>query len=220
MRNHSCACTLCYNLGVTSSSRYNVPAGETRVEQVIDRSRFITTLAPAGSPDAAREFIARVAAEFADATHNCWAFNAGPPGDSAQVGMSDDGEPHGTAGRPMLAALLYSGVGEVAAVVTRYFGGVKLGKGGLVRAYTSSVQQALAEAALVARIDWRGCVVALEYPLLEQARRLLPQFEAELLGEEFAADVRLKLRLPAEQADGFTAAVVELSAGRAQVAWE
>jgi uncharacterized YigZ family protein len=210
---------VCYNQSVPAT-RYNVPAGETRVEQVIDRSRFITTLALTSTPEAAREFIARVAAQFADATHNCWAFNAGAPGDTAQVGMSDDGEPHGTAGRPMLAALLHSGVGEVAAVVTRYFGGVKLGKGGLVRAYTGGVQQALAEAVLVPRIDWRGCVVALEYPLLEQARRMLPQFEAELLGEDFAADVRLKLRLPAEQAVGFTAAVVELSAGRAQVAWE
>ena len=211
---------MCYNLGVAPTPRYNIPAGETRVEQVIDRSRFITTLAPAESPETAREFIARVAAKFADATHNCWAFNAGPPGDTAQVGMSDDGEPHGTAGRPMLAALLHSGVGEVAAVVTRYFGGVKLGKGGLVRAYTCGVQLALAESMLVPRIDWRGCMVTLDYPLLEQVRRMLPQFEAEVLGEEFAADVRLKLRLPVEQADGFNAAIVELSAGRANVVWE
>src|SRR5690606_7146777 len=84
-------------------------------------------------------------AEYPDATHNCWAFVAGPPGDTASIGMSDAGEPHGTAGRPMLDVLLHSDVGEVVAVVTRYFGGTKLGTGGLVRAYGGAVQHALAE---------------------------------------------------------------------------
>ncbi|NLG62975.1 MAG: hypothetical protein GX539_12100, partial [Candidatus Cloacimonetes bacterium] len=101
---------------------------------MVQRSRFIATLAHAPDVESARAFIEEVRAEFPDATHNCWAFVAGPPGSTSHVGFSDAGEPHGTAGRPMLDVLLHSGIGEVAAVVTRYFGGVKLGKGGLVRA--------------------------------------------------------------------------------------
>ena len=100
-----------------------------RVEDVIRRSRFIATFARASSTEEARDFLERIRAEHAQATHNCWAYVAGEPGSTAQVGASDDGEPKGTAGRPMLTALLHSGVGEVAVVVTRYFGGILLGTG-------------------------------------------------------------------------------------------
>ncbi len=100
-------------------ARYPVPARRIRVEEIISRSRFVATMGPAPTAEAARGFIADVRAEFADATHNCYAFVAGPPGSTAQVGMSDDGEPGGTAGRPMLAVLLGSGIGDVVAVVTR-----------------------------------------------------------------------------------------------------
>src|SRR5690625_3641612 len=133
--------------------RYPIPARTHRVEQEIQRSRFITTVAHAPTIEEARAFIDSIREEFPDATHNCWAFAAGPPGDTAAIGMSDDGEPHGTAGRPMLTALLHGGVGEIAAVVTRYFGGTKLGTGGLVRAYTSSVQQALESLPTRERVD-------------------------------------------------------------------
>lgn len=114
-----------------------------RVEDVIRRSRFIATFARASSTEEARDFLERIRAEHAQATHNCWAYVAGEPGSTAQVGASDDGEPKGTAGRPMLTALLHSGVGEVAVVVTRYFGGILLGTGGLVRAYQGSVKLGL-----------------------------------------------------------------------------
>src|SRR5829696_5035390 len=123
--------------------RYDIPVAHHRVEQSIDRSRFICTIAPADAVDAAQEFVRAMNAEFADATHNCWAYVIGAPGSTDRIGMSDDGEPHGTAGRPMLTVLLHSGVGDVAAVVTRWFGGVKLGTGGLVRAYGGALQQAL-----------------------------------------------------------------------------
>jgi uncharacterized YigZ family protein len=200
-----------------ATTRYPIPAGEIRIKQEFSRSRFITTLAPADSPEAAKAFIARVAAEFSDATHNCWAFLAGPPGSMAQVGMSDDGEPHGTAGRPMLNELAHSGLGDVAVVVTRYFGGTKLGKGGLVRAYGGGVKQALAEVPRGERIEWVPLAITLAYPLLERARLLLPQFEAELEGEEFTDVVRLTLRVPEEHADALRAAITELSAGRAGI---
>ena len=114
-----------------------------RVEQTIKRSRFICTAAHVTSPEEAKAFIDQIREEFSDARHNCWAFAAGAPGATAQVGMSDDGEPHGTAGRPMLTVLLHCGVGEIAVVVTRYFGGILLGTGGLIRAYQGTVKFAL-----------------------------------------------------------------------------
>ena len=129
------------------SASYQVPdlqhGAFHRAEETVRRSRFIVTMARVSSPEEAKAFIERIREEHAGATHNCWAYNAGAPGDTAQVGASDDGEPKGTAGRPMLAALLHSDVGEVAAVVTRYFGGILLGTGGLVRAYQGAVKLGL-----------------------------------------------------------------------------
>lgn len=114
-----------------------------REEETVKRSRFIVTVGRAASPEAAHAFIEKIREEHSQATHNCWAFNAGEPGSTAQVGASDDGEPKGTAGRPMLTAVLHSGIGEVVVVVTRYFGGILLGTGGLVRAYQGSAQLGL-----------------------------------------------------------------------------
>jgi len=119
-------------------TRYAIPASRHRAEQVIDRSRFICSLASATSPDEAHAFIHEMNVEFPDASHNCWAFVLGPAGSTDRIGMTDDGEPHGTAGRPMLTVLTHSGVGDIAAVVTRYFGGTKLGTGGLVKAYSTA----------------------------------------------------------------------------------
>ncbi len=133
-------------------ARYPIPARSHRVEEEIKRSRFITTLGYTPDVEAARAFVAGVSTEFADANHNCWAYVVGPPGATAQIGMSDDGEPHGTAGRPMLTVLLHSGIGDICAVVTRYFGGTLLGKGGLVRAYSGGVQLALGDLPTLERV--------------------------------------------------------------------
>lgn len=202
---------------MADTKRYPVPATEARVEQVVSRSRFIATLARADTTESAKGFVARVSAEFVDATHNCWAYLVGEPGSSGQVGMSDDGEPHGTAGRPMLNILTHSGVGDVAVVVTRYFGGTKLGTGGLVRAYSGAVQAALDCAGTVEKIEWTRLQVEIVYPLLEQLKLLYPRFEAEVEDEQFTDSVTLLLRLPLEQLDGFKAAVLDLSNGKARL---
>jgi len=196
-------------------SRYPVPAGIYRVETVIQRSRFITTLGPAPTVEAARAFIATIRREFADATHNCWAYLVGPPGHTAQVGFSDDGEPHGTAGRPMLDVLVHSGVGDIVAVVTRYFGGVLLGKGGLVRAYSGGVKLALAGLPRVERVEWKFAELILPYPLLKPLRLLLADFAAEVVAEDYAADVTLRLQVPAERFDGLREAIEALTQGQA-----
>lgn len=194
--------------------RYPIPAGLHRVEQEIQRSRFITTAAPAPTVEEAKAFVARVRAEFPDANHNCWAYVVGPPGSTAQVGMSDDGEPHGTAGRPMLTALLHGGVGDMAVVVTRFFGGTLLGKGGLVRAYTGCVQQALEGLPTTERVRKVRLAVELEYSSIDSVRRLLPEYEATVVSEEYAATVGYRFELPVTRVDAFRAALTDLTQGQ------
>ena len=198
-------------------SRYPIPAGQARVEELILRSRFITTAAPAGSVDEARAFIATIRAAFSDATHNCFAYVVGPPGSTAQIGMSDDGEPSGTAGRPMLAVLLGSGIGDVVVVVTRYFGGTKLGTGGLVRAYAGGVKAVLAALTVQEKIARTTLTVRGPYRWVTPLERWLPEFEATIADQEFAADVLWRLSLPEEQAHACAAALVDRSHGEIQV---
>ena len=197
------------------SDRYPVPAATHRVEQVIQRSRFITTLGRASTSEEAADFVRRVSAEFADATHNCWAYVVGPPGSTGRVGMSDDGEPHGTAGRPMLNVLLHAGVGDVAAVVTRYFGGTKLGTGGLVRAYGGSLQQALATLPLTERVTYAELAVTIDYAAVSAVQQLLPAHEGEVVSHDYAEAVTYRVRLPEGNADAFRAAVLDATRGRA-----
>jgi uncharacterized YigZ family protein len=188
-----------------------------RVEEEIKRSRFITTVAPTPTVDDARAFIERMNAEFVDASHNCWAYVVGAPGSTGQVGMSDAGEPHGTAGRPMLTVLLHSGVGDICAVVTRYFGGTLLGKGGLVKAYSGGVQLALESLPLIEQVPSAELLVVFGYTAITPFQRMLPDFEAEVLDEEYAADVTVHIKLPLEQIDPFTQAMQELTNGDAIV---
>ena len=130
-----------------SDGSYKIPAlndGEIyRNELVIKKSRFIASVGHTKGVDEAEAFLNKIRREFPDARHNCHAFNAGRGNETAFIGCSDDGEPKGTAGRPMLNVLVHSGVGEITVVVTRYFGGILLGTGGLVRAYQDSVKEVL-----------------------------------------------------------------------------
>ena len=197
--------------------RYPVPAAEHRVAAEISRSRFVATLAPADTVEAAQAFVARMRREFPDATHNCWAYLVGPPGSTGRVGMSDDGEPHGTAGRPMLTALLHSGVGDVAAVVTRYYGGTKLGTGGLVRAYGGCVAGALASLPRAERVEWAGCRVTVGYADVAAVQQLVPAHEGRFLAETYAADVTYAVELPAGRLPAFAAAVRDATRGQARV---
>ena len=200
-----------------TAERYPVPGAVHRAEQSVRRSRFITTVARAGTADEARAFIDRIREEFEDATHNCWAFVAGPPGSTAEVGMSDAGEPHGTAGRPMLEALLHSGVGEIVAVVTRYYGGVKLGKGGLQRAYSGGVQRALESMPRAERVRRVTVWVALEYAARDPVDRAAEELDAVLLEEQYGAEVRLKVAVPEAALDDFRRTVAEVTSGRARI---
>ena len=202
---------------MSPSSRYPVPAATHRIDQEISRSRFFTTIGRASTVEEAQAFIRAVAEEFRDATHNCWAYVIGPPGDTSRIGMSDAGEPHGTAGRPMLNALLHAPVGDVAAVVTRYYGGTKLGTGGLVRAYSGGVQAALATLPVTERIEYVHLAVVVDYARVSAVQQLCADFEAEILGQTFTEQVRIDLRLPQGNAGRFRAAVLDATRGRASL---
>lgn len=195
---------------------YLIPAEEIRREQVVVNSRFIATLAPVVSTDEARAFIARIRKEFSDATHNVPAYIIGG-GNNVTDFCSDDGEPSGTAGRPALAVLRGSGLGDVAVVVTRYFGGTLLGKGGLVRAYTESTQMVANTVRRARRQQVQVAMLALPYNLLERIRILVHKHHGDILDEEFAADITMALRFPVENAVVFQTDLSELSAGMLRI---
>lgn len=198
---------------MTVSGRYPIPSRRQRVEQVIQRSRFVTTLAHAPDSDAAHAFVQTLRDEFPDATHHCWAFVAGSPGSTLHIGMSDDGEPHGTAGRPMLTALLHSGVGEVVAVCTRYYGGTKLGTGGLSRAYSGSVVLALKDLPTEERVDRCAVTVTVGYSDVDGVQRLVSEHSWVLADEDFGTNVRLHLLIPADELEEARRHIVDRTRG-------
>ncbi len=194
---------------------YLVPLNEIRREQMVANSRFIATLAPAFSIDEARAFMAKIKKEFADAAHNVPVYIIGG-GNTVTEYFSDDGEPGGTAGKPALAVLRGSGLGDAVLVITRYFGGTLLGTGGLVKAYTESAQMAVGAVRRGRRIPVHVAMLAIPYNLLERVRLAAARLQGEILGEEFAADITITVQLPVETYNAFQNDLRELSAGRVQ----
>ncbi|MEX2467261.1 MAG: YigZ family protein [Gemmatimonadota bacterium] len=202
---------------MSTPARYPIPARIHRVEETIQRSRFVTTVAHAPDADAAHAFVGRVREELPDATHHCWAFVAGPPGSTTHIGMSDDGEPHGTAGRPMLTTLLHGGVGEIVAVCTRYYGGVKLGTGGLGRAYAGGVKLALEAIPTEERVERVSLSLIVGYAHVDALQRLFEELDVVVEGETYGVDVRYDCAVPAPAVGVFEGAVADLSRGEGRV---
>ena len=193
---------------------YDIPAEPLSIsEETIKKSRFITLLAHTEGAEAARAFVQRIKAEHPAARHHCWAYVAGRPDDSQQLGFSDDGEPSGTAGKPMLAQLMGSQIGEITAVVVRYYGGIMLGTGGLVKAYGGGVQQALKMLARKQKIPMERFQLRCDYAQLNDVERLVQRFEGELLKTEFLDAVSLTLALPYAQIAGFRQNLTDISRG-------
>lgn len=196
--------------------RYPIPAAETSVELRFVNSRFIAQAAPAATVEEARAFINKVRASMPDANHHVYAYLIGYGG-TVTAGMTDDGEPSGTAGRPALAVLRGSGLGDVVVVVTRYFGGTLLGTGGLVQAYGDSVKAVLAELPRGEKVDLRTVMVSVDYPLYGLCKKLFEQFELTVLNEEFATDVTLTLSMPVSVIEPLTETLREATADSAVV---
>ncbi|NTV64894.1 MAG: DUF1949 domain-containing protein, partial [Oscillochloris sp.] len=170
------------------------------------------------TPDiaAARAFIAEARAAMPDARHHCFAYLIGY-GASVTAGLSDDGEPAGTAGRPMLAVLRGADLGDVTIVVTRYFGGTLLGTGGLVRAYSDAVKAVLDVLPRGERVELRSMLVQVSYSDYAATRRVLEAHGAQIEGEDFAADVSIMAQVASESYAVCLAEIAEVSAGRARV---
>jgi uncharacterized YigZ family protein len=183
-------------------SSYLVPADTTFYQQEIKRSKFLTWIAPIDSPECAKQWIQARRDEYPDARHICWAYIAGSPNTSLKS-MSDDGEPNGTAGKPMLNVLEHSDVGDIVAVVVRYFGGIKLGTGGLVRAYSSSVSTAMQQTVFITKVAKQELRLQFPYSDEAQVRYLLKDEQGEVLAVQYSDSVQFQCQLPRDNITAF-----------------
>lgn len=193
---------------------YFVPAGRERTEFIERKSRFITTIARVGTVEEADAFIAEIKAEFPDATHNCAAYRIKDP---LVERFFDDGEPGGTAGMPMLDVLKKQDLFDVAVVVTRYFGGILLGAGGLVRAYSRGAADGVA--AVGTAMMEQGTLLELRcaYGLYDRLQRMPELQRAEIQNTQFGADVSMEVMLRSKEVEPLRKALADLSAGTASL---
>lgn len=193
--------------------RYLIPAETTEFSEEIKKSRFITYLQATTGIEQARAFWQQVKQQHPNARHHCWAAVAGRPNDSQQLGFSDDGEPSGTAGKPMLNVLLGSGIGEISAVVVRYYGGIQLGTGGLVRAYGNGVQQALKNLPTLEKIERQGFGLSCDYEQINLVQQLIKLHQVEIWSQQFTQTIELQLGISEEQFAEFSKALNDRSGG-------
>lgn len=194
---------------------YFVPKSMVRITYQQSNSTFVGSIGRADTVDQAKAFIQEIRHEMSDATHHVYAFKVGY-GTRVIEGMSDDGEPSGTAGPPALAVLRGADMGDVVLVITRYFGGTKLGTGGLVHAYSKTAQEAVAAVPTELKIVRRLIGVEVPYPLYERVKLLLTAHEGDILEQTFEADVLVVFKMPVLQIEIFIEALTELSAGQIQ----
>jgi uncharacterized YigZ family protein len=188
---------------------YFIPAGAGEAEYDEKRSRFLGHVRPVSSEDEARAFIAEMKKKYCDARHNCWCYSL----EDGTERYSDDSEPQGTAGIPMLEVFRREGVRNAVCVVTRYFGGVLLGTGGLLRAYTKAAKDALSEAGVSAVRRWAAVDIPCAYAALERIRNELVAVGGVLSDVIYDADVTVKALVPEGEAEALTARVTDLTAG-------
>lgn len=194
---------------------YLIPQTFHRIETEVARSRFIASVDFTPSVDDAKAFLARIRAEMPDASHHVYAFRVGYGG-SVIEGMSDDGEPAGTAGPPVLAVVRGSKIGDIALVVTRYFGGTKLGTGGLVRAYSEAAHIALNSLPTMLKIEKRLLGMDIPYSLYNQVKLLIEAHHGILEEEIFEAEITLMARFALPDIPVFTNALRDLSHGKVE----
>ena len=195
-------------------AEYFVPFEAAETEFTEKRSRFIGQIKRVESEEEARAFIESIKKKHYDARHNCWCYVL-HEGNVLRYG--DDGEPQGTAGQPMLNVFQREGVENVVCVVTRYFGGVLLGAGGLTRAYAKSAKDALDAAGKARMRLWTRLLLDCPYPMLERLKLLITAHKGVLQDTQFGAAVTLDFLLPSEGVAAFEAALTELSAGTMSV---
>ena len=194
-------------------SEYFIPAGSGEAEYVEKRSSFLGHVRVAETEEEARAFIAEMKKKYYDARHNCWCYII--RGDA--VRYSDDGEPQGTAGIPMLEVFKREGIENVVCVVTRYFGGVLLGAGGLLRAYTKSAKDALDAAGVSVVRRWVKAEVPCSYSMLERVKLECTAVNGVVEDVEYGADVTVRTLIPEENAESFAVRITDISGGKSTV---
>lgn len=194
------------------STSYPIPGSQTRHEIRVSNSRFVTTVAHTEDTTAVKDLLSNIRAEMPSANHHVYAFRVGF-GNSVIEGMSDDGEPSGTSGPPTLQVLRGSGIGDITIVTSRFFGGTKLGTGGLVRAYTEAARQALSVTPIVEKVARSILVLELPYSLYDLVRRALQQYDTIVLEETFTAHIQIELAIRSSQVSSIYNEITSISAG-------
>jgi uncharacterized YigZ family protein len=192
-----------------------IPARRVETEFVDRNSRFITNAAPAFSVAEAQAFIDCIRDKYPDASHHVSVYLIGH-GSATIAHCSDDGEPAGTAGRPALAVLQGSGLGDIVVVITRYFGGTKLGTGGLVRAYSDSMRLVLEEMPLAKKVATTTIMFVVSYALFEPSKLMINNYDGLIIDQIFGADVTLTVRLDNKHLDSFKERMVNLTNGHVE----
>ena len=199
------------------NSPYAIPARESRFEHEVKKSRFIGIANHVASKEKAAQCIEAIRQEFPDATHHCWAYVVGNPETSTQVRTDDDGEPSGTAGRPILNVVQHKNVGDILLVVVRYFGGIKLGAGGLVRAYSSTASGVMESLEVSMRTPLAQARLRIDYAEQRSIRRLLQELNVTVTTVTYGAQVEMTIRFPEATADSLATALASQTSGRVKL---
>ena len=195
---------------------YQIPAANARIEKVVLGSRFIANAMRVESVTAVRKRLNVIRKEMPDANHHAYAFRVGY-GSSVTEGKSDAGEPKGTAGAPILAMIRGSDIGDIMVVVTRYFGGRKLGTGGLVRAYGGAAREVIEELSLERRSERSRLSIFTPYPLLDRVRHKILEFDVQEIDCIYLTDVQLEVSIAEKDRIRFENALIELSAATVKI---
>jgi len=188
-----------------SNRTFHTPARTLERELEVKKSRFIARAGAVSSREEAMAFVDRAVADYPDARHHCWAYLIGNPETAASAAMSDAGEPSGTAGKPILNVIQHKGIGDIIVVVIRYFGGVKLGAGGLVRAYAGATQLALADLPLIEHRPQCRYRLRFDFGNEQPLRHWAGGHDAELLSIDYAQQVTAEIAVPEEHIEAFEA---------------
>ncbi|MFL0797867.1 MAG: YigZ family protein [Cellvibrionaceae bacterium] len=184
-------------------ANYAIPAKSLETEYEIKKSRFIARVAYASDRASAMALLTQAKADYPDARHHCWAYLLGNPQSASSAAMSDDGEPSGTAGKPILNVLQHKNVGDVMLIVIRYFGGIKLGAGGLVRAYSTAAQQAMEQLEIQEQVCTVDLLVFLEFSQEQLLRHWLSTHQGQVTSAEYGNCVRVRIAVPEMELETF-----------------
>ena len=175
---------------------YCIPAQALEVVTEVKKSRFIARAEHVTDRQAALAMLEQARQDYPDARHHCWAYLIGNPAPASSAAMNDDGEPSGTAGKPIVNVIQHKGIGDVMVVVSRYFGGIKLGAGGLTRAYSGAAESVLSQLPTVVQTPMQSCVLECDFALEQQLRHWAGQHNAKIIDVEYAQSVRLSMEIP------------------------